>query len=574
MEIITLIVGLIVGIAIAGLFLKKRISDAENIAKSNAQVELALLNERLSAVTEEAKRLKSELAETEQQQESQRQQLEVSRNECAQLTERLSASVEEAKRLNSELTASEQQSESQRQQLEAFRSECAQLTERASRLPELDHELKTALLHIEEQSQQVSVLRQKLAASESTLASQTQEITRLTDESRALVVRREELLADLQGLNKQFTELSTTLEAERNQNEEKLALLNEAREQLSNQFKALASEILEEKAKRFTEQNQTNIGQLLEPLKVKLTEFQGKVEEVYIKEGQERSALAQQVKHLMELNRKLSDDAHNLTNALKGSSKARGNWGEMILEKILESSGLRKGYEYDVQESHTRDDGSRAQPDVIIHLPEERQIIVDAKVTLNAYEEYVNAEDDADRDLALKKYVTAVRGHIKELSDKNYHDIHGVKSLDFVLMFIPIESAFMQAISQDNNLWEDSWNRNVMLVSPSTLLFVVRTVAHLWRQEQQNRNAQEIAKRGAELYDKLVGFVEDLKGVGNRIKQAQSEYDKAYGKFVDGRGNVIRQAEMLKALGVKPGKSMPQEILDVALDEPALLPGD
>jgi len=276
----------------------------------------------------------------------------------------------------------------------------------------------------------------------------------------------------------------------------------------------------------------------------------------------------------MDLNRQLSDDAHNLTRALKGSSKTQGNWGEMILEKILESSGLRKGHEYDVQESHTREDGSRAQPDVIIHLPEERHIIVDAKVSLNAYEEYVNAEDDAGRDVAFKRHLASVRGHIRELSDKNYHDIHGVKSLDFVLMFIPVEPAFMLAISQDNEMWQDAWKKNVLLVSPSTLLFVVRTVAHLWRQEQQNRNAQEIARRGAELYDKLVGFVEDLKGIGSRLKQTQNEYDKAYGKFVDGRGNVIRQAEMLKSLGVKPSKSMPTDVLDTAIEESSLIPAD
>jgi DNA recombination protein RmuC len=238
----------------------------------------------------------------------------------------------------------------------------------------------------------------------------------------------------------------------------------------------------------------------------------------------------------------------------------------MILEKILESSGLRKGHEYDVQESHTRDDGSRVQPDVIIHLPEERHIIIDAKVSLNGYEECVNANDETARDAALKRHIDSVRGHIKELATKNYQDLHGVKSLDFVLMFVPIEPAFMLAISQENNLWQDAWKRNVLLVSPSTLLFVVRTVAHLWRQEQQNRNAQEIAKRGAELYDKLTGFVEDLKSVGNRINQAQNEYDKAYGKLVSGRGNLIRQAEMLRELGIKPGKSLPQEVLDASFE--------
>ncbi len=529
MEIITLVIGLAVGLTVAGLFLKKRISDAVNIARNEGQVELALLNERLSTATEDVSRLRSELLDSEQQRENLRQQMETSRNESAQLSER------------------------------------------ASRVRVLELELKTATATSEEQNQQISALRQKLGGAESTVTSQIQEIARLTDESRGLTIRRDQLLGELQALNNQFTEISTTLDAERSQNDEKLALLNDAREQLSNQFKALANDILEEKAKRFTEQNQTNIGQLLEPLKIKLTEFQGKVEEVYVQEGKERSALSAQVKHLMDLNKQLSDDAHNLTRALKGSSKTQGNWGEMILEKILESSGLRKGHEYDVQESHAREDGSRVQPDVIIHLPEERHIVVDAKVSLNAYEEYVNAEDDAGRDLAFKRHLASVRGHVKDLSDKNYHDIHGVKSLDFVLLFIPVEPAFMLAISQDNELWEDAWKRNVLLVSSSTLLFVVRTIAHLWRQEQQNRNAQEIARRGAELYDKLVGFVEDLKGIGNRLNQAQNDYEKAYGKFVSGKGNVIRQAEMLKGLGVKPGKAMPSEIVDAAMEEPVLL---
>ncbi len=528
MEIIPLVIGLAIGLAVAALFLKKRVSDAVNAARGEGQVERALLTERLTAATEDVKRLRSDLADAERLGEGLRQQVDSSRNECAQLLER------------------------------------------ASRVPLLEQEIKSAGATVEEQNQQIAALRQKLGGAESTLTSQLQEIARLNDEVRDLTVRRDGLLGELQSLNTQFTEVATTLDGERKQNDEKLALLNDAREQLSNQFKALANEILEEKSKRFTEQNQTNIGQLLEPLKLKLTEFQGKVEEVYVQEGKERSALAAQVKHLMDLNRQLSDDAHNLTRALKGSSKTQGNWGEMILEKILESSGLRKGLEYDVQESHTRDDGSRAQPDVIIHLPEERQIIVDAKVSLTAYEEYVNAEDDTDRDAALKRHLDSVRGHIKGLSEKNYHEIHGVKSLDFVLMFIPVEPAFMLAISQDNDLWQGAWKRNVLLVSPSTLLFVVRTVAHLWRQEQQNRNAQEIARRGAELYDKLVGFVDDLKGVGSRLGQAQKEYDNAFKKFVDGKGNVIRQAEMLRELGIKPGRTMAQDVLDAALEEPAL----
>ncbi|GAB1233486.1 DNA recombination protein RmuC [Ferrigenium sp. UT4] len=389
---------------------------------------------------------------------------------------------------------------------------------------------------------------------------------RLEMEKENLAAVRDQLIQERQGLNSRVSEQNAMLEAERVQNAEKLQLLNHAREEMSNQFKVLANEILEEKSKRFTEQNQTNLNQLLDPLKLKLTEFQGKVEEVYVTEGKDRSALAEQVKQLMALNNQLSKDAHNLTSALKGQAKAQGNWGELILERVLEASGLRKGHEYDVQESHTREDGSRAQPDVVVHLPEDRHLIVDAKVSLTAYEEHANAETDHQRDAALKRHLDSVRAHIKELADKNYQQLYGLQSLDFVLMFIPVEPAFMLAIAYDSELWQDAWKKNVLLVSPSTLLFVVRTVAHLWRQEQQNKNAQEIASRGAALYDKLAGFVDDLNNLGAKLKQAQSAYDGAYGKFTGGTGNVIRQAEMLKELGVKPTKHLPQNLIESASD--------
>ena len=386
-----------------------------------------------------------------------------------------------------------------------------------------------------------------------------EDVNRLTSEKENLAALRDQLTAEQQRLSTKVAELATTLESERSRDE-----------QLTNRFKSLASEILEDKSQRFTAQNQTNLNQLLEPLKIKITEFQGKVQEVYVQEGKDRSALAEQVKQLMALNNQLSKDAHNLTSALKGQAKTQGNWGEFILERVLEASGLRKGHEYDVQESHTRADGSRAQPDVVVHMPEDRHLIVDAKVSLKAYEEYANAETDHQRDAAMKRHLDSVRGHIKELSVKNYQQLYGLKSLDFVLMFIPIEPAFMLAIAHDSDLWQDAWKKNVLLVSPSTLLFVLRTVAHLWRQEQQNRNAQEIANRGAELYDKLVGFVEDLDNLGTKLQQAQKAYEGAYSKFTAGRGNVIRQAEMLKGLGVKPTKQLPQNLIDSALDEPSV----
>ena len=391
------------------------------------------------------------------------------------------------------------------------------------------------------------------------LSAAQEDIHRLASEKEMLAALRDQFSAEQQRLSTRVAELATTLESERSMDE-----------QLSNRFKSLASEILEDKSKRFTEQNQTNLNQLLEPLKVKITEFQGKVQEVYVQEGKDRSALAEQVKQLMALNNQLSKDAHNLTSALKGQAKTQGNWGEFILERVLETSGLRKGHEYDVQESHTRDDGTRAQPDVVVHMPEDRHLIVDAKVSLKAYEEYANAETDHQRDTTKKRHLDSVRGHIKELSVKNYQQLYGLKSLDFVLMFIPVEPAFMLAIAHDSELWQDAWKKNVLLVSPSTLLFVLRTVAHLWRQEQQNRNAQEIANRGAELYDKLAGFVEDLDNLGAKLQQAQKAYDGAYSKFTGGRGNVIRQAEMLKELGVKPAKQLPQNLIDSALDEPRL----
>ena len=392
------------------------------------------------------------------------------------------------------------------------------------------------------------------------LSSSQMDIKRLTSEKEHLATLRDQLTAEQQRLSSKVAELETTLQSERSRDE-----------QLTNRFKSLASDILEDKSQRFTAQNQTSLNQLLEPLRVKISEFQGEVQKVYVQEGKDRSALAEQVKQLMALNNQLSKDAHNLTSALKGQAKTQGNWGELILERVLEASGLRKGHEYDVQESHTRGDGSRAQPDVVVHLPEDRHLIVDAKVSLKAYEEYANAETDHQRDAAMKRHLDSVRGHISDLSEKNYQQLYGVKSPDFVLMFIPVEPAFMLAIAHDSELWQDALKKNVMLVSPSTLLFVLRTVAHLWRQEQQNRNAQEIASRGGELYDKLVGFVEDMESLGNKLQQAQKAYDGAFNKFIGGRGNVIRQAEMLKELGVKPTKQLPQKLIDSALDE---LPAD
>jgi DNA recombination protein RmuC len=454
----------------------------------------------------------------------------------------------------------------------AAQIEVARLNERFDASRREQARLHSELAELQAQAAQLGELRQRLAAMESTASGQVERLAVLQREKDELITVRDQLSAEQRRLGAEVARLNTSLEAERTSSKEKLDVLKQAEEHLTHRFKTLADEILEDKTKRFTQQNQTNLNQLLEPLKVKIVEFQGEVQKVYVQEGKDRAALAQQVKQLMELNNQLSKDAHNLTSALKGQAKAQGNWGELILERVLEASGLRKGHEYDVQESHTRADGSRAQPDVVVHLPEERHLIIDAKVSLTAYEEHANAESEARREVALKRHLDSVRSHIRELSGKNYQQLYGLNSLDFVLMFIPVEPAFMLAISHDSDLWQDAWKKNVLLVSPSTLLFVVRTVAHLWRQEQQNRNAQDIASRGAELYDKLVGFVADLESLGEKLQQAQKAYDGAHNKLSSGRGNVIRQAEMLKELGVKPSKQLSQKALDAAMEEPLRLP--
>jgi len=385
--------------------------------------------------------------------------------------------------------------------------------------------------------------------------------------AEGLLEERTQLLADHNRLTQELVEAKTNLENERQKSAEKLNLLTQAREDLSNQFKALASEILEEKSRRFAEQNQANLGQLLTPLREKITEFQSKVEEVQ-KEGiAGRSELRGQIGQLKTLNEQLSQDATNLVTALKGSSKVQGDWGEFILESLLEASGLRQGHEYRMQESLKQDDGKGARLDVVVDLPGGRHLVIDSKVSLSAYSEYCNNEDGFTRDAALARHLASVRAHLKSLGERNYQALYGLRSLDFVVMFVPIEPAFMLAMARDSRLWSDAWEKNVLLVSPSTLLFVIRTVAHLWKQEQQTQNAKDIARRGALLYDKFVGFVEDLKIVGNRLMQARDSYDAALGKLSTGQANLVKQAELLRELGVKPKKTLPIELIAAATED-------
>jgi DNA recombination protein RmuC len=363
----------------------------------------------------------------------------------------------------------------------------------------------------------------------------------------------------------------TELAAERRQSADKLATLaqtaQEAKTVLSDQFKNLANEILEEKSKRFAEQNQQNLDILLKPLQEKLTDFRKQVDETYQSEARERFALKQEVEKLAGLNLRMTDETRALTNALKGESKTQGDWGELVLETILENSGLRKGEEYLVQDTQTISDGSRLQPDVVIRLPESKHLVIDSKVSITAYTRYIQADDEAVKTAELNSHVLSMKQHIQGLSAKNYQDLYGVGSIDFVLMFIPIEPAFLAAMRHAPDIYQEALKKNIVIVCPSTLLATVRTVAHLWRQEHQNRNAQEIARQCASLYDKFVGFVEDLDKVGLRLEQAQISYTDAVGKLKTGRGNLIRTAENVKKLGVKPNKSLPSKLTDVADDD-------
>jgi len=492
--------------------------------------------------------------------------------ELAQVRERLRASEQECAATRTELERLRREGLGWRSELDASRDERARLTERASRVAPLEAEIAQLADKLRAAGDELLRLSASQAQKTQLVASLGARVAELERDAAAMAAELAARSGALQAAGEELAQLRTRADAERASALEKLALLADAKTALSDQFKALASDILEEKSKRFAEQNQLNLGTLLDPLRTQLSEFKGKVEEVYVQESKDRSALAEQVRSLMELNQTLSRDASNLTKALKGSAKAQGNWGELILERVLEASGLRKGFEYQVQDSQRTADGKLLQPDVVLHLPEERRLVVDAKVSLVAYDRYIGAETDDERAAAVRLHLESVRSHVRGLSVKRYQDLYGLKSLDMVVMFVPIEPAFMLAVTHDDALFMDAWQRNVLLVSPSTLLFVVRTIANLWRQEAQTRNAQDIAKRGAELYDKLAAFVGDLQKVGAKLKDAQSAYDDAEKKLSAGKGNVIRQAEMLRALGLKTAKALPPALVERSGDGEAIVP--
>lgn len=374
-------------------------------------------------------------------------------------------------------------------------------------------------------------------------------------------------LADLEELMNLRTELGAKNE-EIKHLKEKLEELSSSKKEdetrLKETFKNLANQILENNSEKFKKQNKEQIGDLLSPLGKELEQFKNKVEQTNKEHIQRNSALTEKIRSLESLNIKLSQDAINLTNALKGDSKTQGDWGEIQLEVLLEKSGLMDGVHFSTQGGYKDEEGKTKKPDFIVHLPENKHLIIDSKVSLTAYEAYYNAEDEAHKEIALKKHIDSIRNHFNELSGKNYPSLYGINAPDHVLMFVPIEPALMLALHQDQRIYLDALDKNIVLLSTSTLLATLSTIASIWKQEDQKRNVLEIAKEGGLLYDKFEGFISDLLTVGNSLKNSQESYEKAMNKLVEGRGNIIKKVENLKSLGAKTKKSLPQKIVDRA----------
>lgn len=390
-------------------------------------------------------------------------------------------------------------------------------------------------------------------------------------DTRHEAAKREDVLKEYRKLNTSLhdetttlkvrsAKLATLLKQERLNSSEKLALLENAKDKLSLQFQALAQQIFDEKSERFSQDNKERVSSILKPLQEQLHSFQQRIDIIQQNDIRERTSLKEEILHLRELNQHINKEAANLTRALQGDKRSQGNWGELILERVLEKSGLRKGEEYTIQSGYRNTDNQLLKPDVIVHLPDSRDIIIDSKVSLIAWERYINCEDEEKKHNYLNEHIQNLRNHIKALGTKNYSDIQGIHSLDFVLLFIPIDSSYITACQKDEKLFTDAYEQRIIIVTPTTLLATLKTVENLWRYEQQSRNSKEIANRAGAIYDKLCGFLEDLEKVGKQLSTCTSTYESAMNKLTHGRGNVIAQANKLTELGVKVKKKIPRTV--------------
>ncbi len=443
----------------------------------------------------------------------------------------------------------------------------------------LEERLSTALLaqqglqaQLDASRDEISDLAEANSAKQASLAAQGREVELLQverdnarDAAHAWQLERSNRESELRCLEAHAAGLQAELREQQESHQQRLEDLQEARDTLRAQFAEMATKIFDEREQRFTQTSQQQLGQLLDPLKERIHAFEKRVDETYQQEARERFSLSKELERLQQLNLRLSDEATNLTQALKGQ-KTQGNWGELILERVLEHAGLEKGREYQTQVSLKSADGERFQPDVLIMLPGDKQVVVDAKVSLTAYQQWVSGNDEA----ALKQHVQSLRSHVKGLSGKDYSRLEGLHSLDFVLLFVPIEAAFSAALQAEPNLFQEAFDRQIVIVSPTTLLATLRVIDSLWKQERQGQNAREIAERAGWLYDKFVLFIQDLDELGSRLQQVDKAYSAARNKLCEGRGNLISRSEQLKLLGARASKSLPADLLERALSDEAL----
>ncbi|CAL2079254.1 DNA recombination protein RmuC [Tenacibaculum sp. 190524A05c] len=402
-------------------------------------------------------------------------------------------------------------------------------------------------------SERNNLLQESKKESENAISELKDELKFIQSEKESLIKVNTEQDVKLKNLNAKLEDNKKEIEG--------------LQEKFTKEFENLANKILDEKSNKFTAQNKENIKNILDPLEKKIKDFEEKVDKTHKESIDYHSALRQQILGLKELNAQMSKETLNLTKALKGDSKTQGNWGELVLERVLEKSGLEKDREYFVQQSFTNDEGKRILPDVVIHLPDNKKMIVDSKVSLTAYEQLVNSEDDSEKERLLKEHTNSLKRHVDQLSEKKYEDIYKIESPDFVLLFVPIEPAFAVALNEDNSLYNKAFEKNIVIVTPTTLLATLRTIDTMWNNEKQQRNAIEIARQAGALYDKFEGLLKDLINIGKKIDATKNDYSLAMNKLVEGRGNLITSVEKLKKMGAKAKKALPESIIERASDD-------
>lgn len=449
------------------------------------------------------------------------------------------------------------------------------IDEHTQEMQHRQHELEFMQASLDDKQDQHNALQQKLDHQLSLLGmsqAQAQRASELEVQLQQAQRKQLETQLALSKANAMQQTLTVKFETEQQALQDKIAHLDQSEARLTQQFENLANKIFDAKSQNLQNQSEQHLSNVLSPFKQQLEGFRKQVQESYTVEQAERSAFNHQLESLKALNLQMSQDAINLTKALKGDNKQQGNWGEVILERVLQESGLREGHEYETQQDLKNDRGQRFKPDVIVHLPENKDVVIDAKMSLVAYERYFNSDDELTKAAAIKEHCNSIRNHIKGLSQKDYQQLHGLTSLDYVLMFIPLEPAFLLALEHEPGLINYALDNNIMLVSPTNLLVALRTINNIWRYEYQNQNAQRIAKQAGKIYDKLCGYLEDMERIGRSIDSLDKSYNNAMGKLSTGKGNLIRQAHQMQQLGVTTSKQLDSQLLDKALDEHLSVP--